>query len=103
MLEPLTVDDIELIPSDQAVVLNDRKPIHLTNLELRLLHYLMGRPGRTLSIKELCLHLWRHHSIGDSSTLKNLVYRLRRKIEPDPAHPQYVRTVFGVGYRFMAI
>ena len=101
-LEQLKVDDVELIPSEQSVVLDDREPIHLTNLEWRLLYYLMRRPGHTLSIKELCLYLWRQPGIADSSTLKNLVYRLRRKIEPDPAHPQYVHTVFGVGYRFMA-
>lgn len=100
MLEALTVDDLHLIPSDRVVVLDKRDPIHLTNLELRLLYYLMGRPGRTLTIEELCQHVWSYQSAGDPITLKNLVYRLRRKIEVDPAHPHYVHTVAGVGYRF---
>jgi DNA-binding response OmpR family regulator len=99
LLEALTVDDLHLIPSDRVVVLDQRNPIHLTNLELRLLYYLMGRPGRTLTTEELCHHVWSHHSVGDPATLKNLVYRLRRKIESDPAHPQYLHTVAGVGYR----
>lgn len=101
MLEAITVDDFHLIPSDRVVVLDKRAPIHLTNLELRLLYYLMRRPGRTLTIDELCHHVWSHHSAGDPATLKNLIYRLRRKIEADPAHPHYVYTVAGVGYRFL--
>jgi|SRR5215216_3031441 len=101
VLETLKVDDLHLIPSDRAVVLDSRDPIHLTNLELRLLYYLMGRPGRTLTTEELCQRVWSHHSIGDPATLKNLVYRLRRKIEADPANPHYLHTVPGVGYRFV--
>lgn len=101
VLETLKVDDLQLIPSDRAVVLDDRDPIRLTNLELRLLYYLMGRPGRTLTTKELCERVWNHHNMGDPTTLKNLVYRVRRKIEADPAHPHYLLTVAGVGYRFI--
>ena len=101
ILETLRVDDLQLIPSDRTVVLDDQDPIHLTNLELRLLYYLMGRPGRTLTTKELCQGVWNRHTIGDPMTLKNLVYRLRRKIEADPAHPHYLHTVAGVGYRFV--
>jgi two-component system, OmpR family, response regulator MtrA len=101
VLETLKVDDLHLIPSDRAVVLDSREPIHLTNLELRLLYYLMGRPGRTLTTEELCQRVWSHHSIGDPATLKNLVYRVRRKIEADPTHPHYLHTVPGVGYRFI--
>jgi DNA-binding response OmpR family regulator len=100
VLETLKVDDLHLIPSDRAIILDDRDPIHLTNLELRLLYYLMARPGRTLTTEELCQRVWSHHSLGDPATLKTLVYRLRRKIEADPAHPQYLHTVAGVGYRF---
>ena len=101
VLEALIIDDFHLIPSDRVVVLDNRAPIHLTNLELRLLYYLMGRRGRTLTTEELCHHVWSYHSAGDPATLKNLVYRLRRKIEADPANPQYLHTVAGVGYRFV--
>jgi DNA-binding response OmpR family regulator len=101
VLEALIVDDLHLIPSDRVLVLQNKALIHLTNLELRLLYYLMGRPGRTLTTEELCYHVWSHLSAGDPATLKNLVYRLRRKIEADPANPQYLHTVAGVGYRFM--
>jgi two-component system KDP operon response regulator KdpE len=101
VLETIRVDDFQLVPSDRSVILDDREPIRLTNLELRLLYYLMGRPGRTLTTEELCHHVWSHHSAGDPTTLKNLVYRVRRKIEADPTNPQYLHTVAGVGYRFV--
>jgi DNA-binding response OmpR family regulator len=101
VLETLKVDDLHLIPSDRAVIFDSKDPIHLTNLELRLLYYLMGRSGRTLTTEELCHRVWSHHSLGDPTTLKNLVYRVRRKIEADPAHPHYLHTVPGVGYRFV--
>ena len=100
VLHTLKVDDLLLIPSERTVLLDNKRPIHLTTLELRLLYYLMGRPGRTLTIEELCRNLWGPHQ-GDAATLKNLVYRLRRKIEADPAHPHLVSTVTGVGYRFL--
>ena len=100
VLNTLRVNDLQLIPSDRTVILDDREPIHLTTLELRLLYYLMGRPGRTLTVDELCQHVWRQNQ-GDAATLKNLVYRLRRKIETDPAHPNLVYTVAGVGYQFL--
>ena len=99
-LNTIRVDDLQLIPSDRTVILDKKKPVHLTTLESRLLYYFMGRPGRTLTIEELCQNVW-GQSQGDAATLKNLVYRLRRKIEVDPAHPHFVFTVAGVGYKFL--
>lgn len=101
LLDAIKVEEFHLIPADRVVVLNQKDPIHLTHLELRLLYYLMGRPGRTLTTEELCHYVWSHHSAGDPVMLKSLVYRLRRKIETDPANPNYVHTVAGVGYRFL--
>ena len=102
MLDPLMVGNFHLIPSDRALQLGKSDPIHLTNLELRLLYYLMGRPGRTVSTEELCRRVWGHGAGGDVATLKNLVYRLRPKIEAEPAHLHYVHTVVSVGYQFIA-
>jgi two-component system, OmpR family, response regulator RpaA len=101
VLEALRVGDLQLIPSDRSLILDKRAPIHLTDLELRLLYYLMRRPGHTVSTEELFQRVWRHYGDGDMIRLKNLVYRLRRKMEADPAHPHYVHTVSGVGYQFL--
>ncbi len=102
VLDTLRVGNFHLVPSNRSLELDDGGPIHLTNLELRLLYYLMARPRRTVTTKELCQHIWGNRIDGHVATLKNLVYRLRHKIEADPAHPYYVRTVVGVGYQFIA-
>ena len=74
--------------------------VHLTHLEARLLYVLMSRPNRTLETADLVERVWGHYGQGDSALLKNLVYRLRRKIEPDPAQPRYLLTEGNQGYRF---
>lgn len=73
------------------------EPISLTALESRLLEYLMLNPGHILSIQELIDHVWGPEG-GDRDMLRQLVRRLRQKIEPDPANPIYVETVSGYGY-----
>jgi len=99
-LEPLSVAGARLIPSERTFAVNGGPPVPLTNLELRLLYYLMGRPGRKATIGELCERVWANTGKGDAAALKNIVYRLRRKIEPDPAAPSLLQTVSGVGYKF---
>ena len=101
MLDSLRVGNFHLVPSNRSLELDDGDSMHLTNLEFRLLYYLMGRPGRTVTTQELCQHVWGLRSEGDVATLKTLVYRLRHKIEKDPTHPHYVHTVAGMGYQLL--
>lgn len=101
MLDPLRVGSFHLMPLDRTLEIGNNGAIHLTNLELRLLYYLMGRPDHTVTTEELCQRVWGPGGGGDVATLKNLVYRLRHKIEKDPTHPHYVHTVAGVGYQLM--
>lgn len=75
--------------------------IHLTPLEASLLEALMLNPGRVLTADILIDTVW-HAEGGDRTMLKQLVYRLRAKIEPDPSDPVYIETVPGVGYGFVA-
>jgi DNA-binding response OmpR family regulator len=100
-LDSLRVGNFHLVPPSRSLQIDDYDPIHLTHLELRLLYYLMAWPGRTVATEELCRHVWGAGGEGDSSALKNLVYRLRRKIEANPAQPRVIRTIVGVGYRFI--
>jgi len=101
MLDSLRVGSFHLIPLARALEIDNSGPIHLTNLELRLLYYLMGRPDHTVTTEELCQRVWGPGAGGNVATLKNLVYRLRHKIEKDPTHPHYVHTVAGVGYQLL--
>jgi DNA-binding response OmpR family regulator len=102
MLDSLRVGRFKLVPLDRTLDVDGREPIRLTNLEFRLLYYLMGRHGRVATTEELCQRVWGHYGEGDLATLKNLIYRLRQKIEGDPAHPATIHTVVGIGYQFLA-
>jgi DNA-binding response OmpR family regulator len=99
-LEPLKAGNILLLPSDRTITVGKNYPIHLTNLETRLLYSLMSRPGCTVPIEELVQRVWGDVAIGDSTMVKNLVYRLRQKIEADPVRPVIIQTVPGQGYIF---
>lgn len=73
--------------------------IKLTNLEFRLLHLLMSRPGHVFSAEDIVQSIWGGYDTGDQVLLKNVVYRLRRKIETDPGKPVLLQTGPG-GYSF---
>jgi len=73
--------------------------IKLTNLEFRLLHLLMSRPGYVLVTEDIIHSIWGGFGEGDPVMLKNVVYRLRRKIEADPGNPTHLQTGQG-GYSF---
>ena len=98
-LTPLKVGTLQLFPSERLVMLKNGAAVQLTNLELRLLFYLMNRPGQIVTIEELNQKVWGYTAEADNTMLKNVVYRLRRKIENDPANPLIIQTVVGVGYK----
>lgn len=79
--------------------LGDQPPVRLTGLELKLLEALMREPGRVLSADALIAAVWGPEG-GDRAMLKQLVYRLRAKIEDDAAQPGFIETVPGIGYAF---
>jgi DNA-binding response OmpR family regulator len=79
----------------------DDRPLALTNLEFELLAFLMRHPGRVYRREELLDHVW-GYTFGDTSTVTVHVRRLREKVEPDPANPTYIQTVWGLGYRFQS-
>lgn len=75
-------------------------PINLTLLEHRLLDYLMLNAGHILPAEEIITHVWGAEG-SDRDALRQLVRRLRTKVEPDPANPIYIETVSGLGYGFV--
>ncbi|HVV38209.1 MAG TPA: response regulator transcription factor [Acidimicrobiales bacterium] len=91
-------DRIDVIP-DEGVVRVDGEPVHLTRTEFRLLCELVAAPGRVFSRDQLLEAVWGYESIGDTKLVDVHVYRLRAKIEPNPAKPRFVLTVRGLGYK----
>ena len=99
-LEVVQISDIKLDPHKRQVTRGPDKGIKLTNLEFRLLYLLMKNPGRILETEYIVQRVWGYHGEGNSHLLKNLVYRLRRKIEADPNTALHIHTESGIGYRF---
>ncbi len=75
--------------------------IRLTLMEADFLRYLSLHPFRIIPRKELLEQVWRVHEDTDTRAIDNFVVRLRRYLEDEPANPVYLKTVRGVGYRFL--
>ncbi len=82
-----------------TVTVNDRL-VSLTPIEFALLVIFVRSPGRVYSRTDLVDLLTESNFTGLDTTLNVHIRNLRLKIEPDPSHPQYIETVFGIGYRF---
>ncbi len=71
-----------------------------TNKEFDLLTFLASNPNKVFSKDELFNKIWNMESIGDIATVTVHIKKIREKIEFDTSKPQYIETVWGVGYRF---
>ncbi|CAN5769944.1 response regulator transcription factor [soil metagenome] len=87
-------DTLELIAPNRMT--------NLTLMEADLLRYLTDREGQIVSRKDILEQVWRVHEDTDTRAIDNFIVRLRRYIEDDPANPQHLVTVRGIGYRFLA-
>jgi DNA-binding response OmpR family regulator len=74
--------------------------LDLTSLEFNLLNTFMSYPGRVWSRTQLIDKLWGNDFFGDERVVDTHIRRLRKKIEPDPANPKFIKTVIGAGYKF---
>ena len=94
----LRFGDLEIIPDD-GVVRRGTEEIHLTKTEFRLLCELAASSGRVFSREQLLDRIWGYDYFGDGRLVDVHIRRLRTKVELDPAHPQHVVTVRGLGYK----
>jgi DNA-binding response OmpR family regulator len=78
----------------------DGRDIELTDQEFRLLHLTATHAGIVFSREALLGKIWRGDTFVTVRSVDTLVKRLRRRVEPDPANPKYLLTVWGVGYKF---
>ena len=99
--QALICGPIELRP-DAAEVLRKGQPVPVSRIEFYVLMELIGARGRVLSRDYLLRKVWGYGNAGDGRVVDNLIYRLRSKIEDDPANPQLLTTVRGFGYRMKA-
>ena len=85
-------ENLELVSGDGTV--------HLTLMEMKLLRFLIENEGKTVSRKSILEDVWNLQEDTDTRAIDNFIVRLRKYLEDDPANPEIVRTVRGVGYRF---
>jgi len=94
----LQVGDLKLVSSKREVILDrGSEPVSLTHLENRLLECLMVNAGQVLTFDTIIDRVW-GPAAADRDMLRQLVHRLRAKIEPNPSEPIYIQTVPGLGY-----
>jgi DNA-binding response OmpR family regulator len=96
---PLRFDRLAIDPAARTAEFDGRL-LELTQREFDLLLFLARHPGQVFTRKQLMEHVWRYTFYTDTSTVTVHIRRLRAKLEPDPARPRHVETVWGVGYRF---
>jgi DNA-binding response OmpR family regulator len=97
--EPLEFDDLWIDPRSRQVRIGGRD-VELTPKEFDVLYLLASNAGKVFTRTAVLEEVWDFAFDGDPSTVTVHLHRLREKIEPDPAQPRHLATVWGVGYRF---
>src|SRR5688572_18465152 len=90
------------IDFENLELISDNEITHLTLMEMKLLRFLIENEGRTVSRKTILEDVWNLQEDTDTRAIDNFIVRLRKYLEDDPANPKIVRTVRGVGYKFVA-
>jgi len=98
----LTVDQLFIDPDKRLVRVNEN-PVDLTAKEYDLLCFFAQNPGRVFNRSQLLDRVWGYGHDGYEHTVNSNINRLRAKIEVNPAQPEYILTVWGVGYKFRDI
>lgn len=95
---PIEFSNLTLDPRSRSVIVNQNE-VALTAKEFDLLWFFARHPRQVFTRTQLLDHVWGFEFYGDESTVTVHVRRLREKIEPNPAQPSYIQTVWGVGYK----
>ena len=95
----LLFQDMTIDPSAHSVEVQG-KLVSLTAREFDILLFLAQHKGRIFTKQQIYQNIWKEPYYQDDGNIMSIISKLRKKIEPDPEHPFYVLTVYGVGYRF---
>lgn len=103
-------EDVELLFPAASIMLDcgrhelviGSKTIYLTPKEFEVLRFLIRHAGKVLSTDAILSRVWGPEWIGEPDLVKQYIYKLRQKIEPDPSDPHYIHTIRGGGYYFDA-
>ncbi|MFN8521911.1 MAG: response regulator transcription factor [Chloroflexota bacterium] len=99
--DTLRFGTLRINPRARAVDRDDQE-LHLTAKEFDLLYFLAKNAGQVFSREQLLDNVWDFEWFGDASTVTVHIRRLREKVEPNSMRPRYIKTVWGIGYKFEA-
>jgi len=85
----------------KRLVIIDGKEVHLTQIEFKIVSLLAKSQGRVLTYDQIIAELWGPYAVKDNQILRVNMANIRRKLEKNPAEPQYIFTEVGVGYRMV--
>jgi len=97
--DQLVIDELIINVGKRKVLLSNTE-IELTSTEFDLLIYMARQPGMVFSRTQLLDNVWGYQHSGYEHTVNSHINRLRNKLEKDPSKPEYILTVWGVGYKF---
>ena len=95
------LDDLTIDATNSSVLLN-KKTVHLTPIEFKLLFILAKKPGKVFSHRQLLSEVWGAEYVDDTHYLRIHMGRLRARLEKNAAAPRYILTEIGIGYRLAA-
>ena len=95
----LKFEGLQIIPERHQVFLNG-KEVYLTGKEFQILMLLVQNRGHVFSKEQIYDSVWNNEYVYDGRNMTAYINKIRRKIEPNPARPRYILTVWGVGYKF---
>ena len=94
----LRIRELEIYHKHRRVFMAG-KEVHLNHGEYTMLYCMANRPGQVFSKAQLYEAAWGEEYLHGTKSVENTIWRLRRKLEEDPRHPTYIKTVVGMGYK----
>ena len=94
----LHIGDLEIHHEQRRVLMAGRE-VELNHGEYAMLYCMASSPGQVFSKAQLYEAAWGEEYLRGTNSVENTIWRLRRKLEEDPKHPGYIKTVVGAGYK----
>lgn len=94
----LRIGELEIHHEYRRVLMAGRE-VQLNHGEYSMLYCMASSPGQVFSKAQLYAAAWREEYLYGTNSVENTIWRLRKKLENDPKHPAYIKTVIGAGYR----
>ena len=94
----LRIGDLEIHHEQRRVLMAGRE-VELNHGEYAMLYCMASSPGQVFSKAQLYEAAWGEEYLSGTNSVENTIWRLRRKLEEDPKHPGYIKTVVGAGYK----